>query len=86
MRIKQYDVVRIDAIKKDLSNSHCCEPISQPAVGEEATIVEELADDVFILENVNNDGETLWLIEVSTNDVSLVAVRNLESPKSSIGQ
>jgi len=81
-RIRQYDVVRIDSVHKDLSGSHCFQPVSQPVVGEEATVVEVLAKDVFILESVNDAGETLWLIEVSARDVDLTVTWDSKTERS----
>ena len=48
---------------------------SQPRVGEEATVIESLGDDLYLVERATDDGRTIWLAEFDVAELELVEQR-----------
>lgn len=73
MPFEVFDVVRIDRLlepERDVDGP--VEDPPQPRVGEIATVVESLGDDIYLVERATDDGRTVWVAEFVDAELSLV--------------
>ncbi len=64
--LQEYDVVRVDSLKTATPS------LNQPAVGDEGTILNVLAPNVFIVEAVGDGGSAIWISDFHGSDLTLV--------------
>ena len=63
-------VVHLEADDRDVDSS--IDPPRQPRVGEIATIVEEVAEGIYLVERSTDDGRPLWTAEFLASELELV--------------
>ena len=64
-------IVRLETNGREVDGSS--HPPPQPRVGETATIVEEVDDDIYLVERCTDDGRTLWIAEFLSGELELVS-------------
>lgn len=68
------DVVRIARLmipSRDVDGPDITPP--QPRIGDIATVVGALGDDLYLIEHATDDGRSLWLAEFHVGELELVA-------------
>ena len=68
------DIVRIARLmipSRDVDGPDASPP--QPRVGDIATVVGALGDDLYLIEHATDDGRSLWLAEFHVGELELVA-------------
>jgi hypothetical protein len=68
------DIVRIARLmipSRDVDGPGITPP--QPRVGDLATVVGALGDDLYLIEHATDDGRSLWLAEFHVGELELVA-------------
>ena len=77
--IRQYDVVRVLAIYRQLNKSECSPGIRLPEIDDIATVIEvyEKPTVGYELESVDNNGETNYLVTIAPEDMDFEIVGNL---------
>jgi hypothetical protein len=74
MDLELSDVVRIARLmipSRDVDGPDITPP--QPRVGDIATVVGALGDDLYLIERATDDGRSLWLAEFHVGELELVA-------------
>jgi hypothetical protein len=66
-------VVRLLVAEREVDGASAQPP--QPRVGEEATVIESLGDDLYLVERATDDGRTIWLAEFDVAELELVEQR-----------
>lgn len=73
MSFEIFDVVRVERLltpTREVDGESAAPP--QPRVGETATIVEALGDDLYLVERTTDDGSTVWVAEFDARELTLV--------------
>jgi hypothetical protein len=70
-------IVQLEADERDVDSS--VDPPRQPRVGELGTVVEEVADGIYLIERCTDDGRVLWVAEFLASELELVERRHLTS-------
>ena len=68
------DIVRVARLmvpSRDVDGPDASPP--QPRVGDIATVVGALGDDLYLIEHSTDDGRSLWLAEFHVGELELVA-------------
>jgi hypothetical protein len=68
------DIVRIARLmipSRDVDGPDLTPP--QPRIGDVATVVAALGDDLYLIEHTTDDGRSLWLAEFHIGELELVA-------------
>ena len=68
------DIVRVARLmipSRDVDGPDAAPP--QPRVGDLATVVGALGDDLYLVEHATDDGRSLWLAEFHLGELELVA-------------
>jgi hypothetical protein len=78
-KIRQYDVVRILAINRVFNKNECEPGIRCPEIDDIATVIGiyEKPKLGYELESVGNNGETNWLVSVSSEDLEYEIIGNI---------
>ena len=63
-------IVHLESDDRDVDSS--IDPPRQPRVGEIATIVEEVAEGIYLVERCTDDGRPLWTAEFLASELDLV--------------
>ena len=63
-------VVRLLALEREVTGS--TEPTPQPRVGDTATVVADVGEDLYLVEHATDDGVTLWMAELAAEELVLV--------------
>ena len=63
-------VAHLESEERDV-DSHA-DPPRQPRVGEIATIIDEVADGIYLVERCTDDGRTLWIAEFLASELEVV--------------
>jgi hypothetical protein len=63
-------IVHLEADDRDVDSA--LDPPRQPRVGDLATIVEEVADGIYLVERATDDGRPLWTAEFLASELELV--------------
>ena len=70
-------IVHLESEERDV-DSHA-DPPRQPRLGESATIIDEVAEGIYLVERCTDDGRTLWIAEFLASELELVErTRNAE--------
>lgn len=63
-------IVHLEADDRDVDSS--VDPPRHPRVGEIATVVEEVAEGIYLVERSTDDGRPLWTAEFLASELELV--------------
>ena len=63
-------IVHLETEDRDVDSS--VDPPRQPRVGEIATIVDEVAEGIYLVERLTDDGRALWTAEFLASELELV--------------
>lgn len=63
-------VVTLEGDERDVDST--VDPPQQPRVGEIGTIVDEVADGIYLVERSTDDGRALWLAEFLASELELI--------------
>jgi hypothetical protein len=63
-------VVRVLVSERDVTGSSATPP--QPRVGDVGTVVADVGDGLFLVESCTDDGMTIWMTELATEELELV--------------
>ena len=63
-------VVRVLVTERDVTGSSATPP--QPRVGDLGTVVADVGDGLFLVESCTDDGMTIWMTELATEELELV--------------
>lgn len=63
-------VLTLEGDERDVDST--VDPPQQPRVGEIGTIVDEVADGIYLVERSTDDGRTLWLAEFLASELELI--------------
>ena len=63
-------VVRVLVTERDVTGSSATPP--QPRVGDLGTVVADVGDGLFLVESCTDDGMTIWMTELATEEIELV--------------
>ena len=67
------DLVRVVQLEgDDRAVDSSVDPPRHPRVGEMGTVVEEVADDIYLVERCTDDGRVLWVAEFLATELELV--------------
>jgi len=67
------DVVRVVQLEDDdRAVDSSVDPPRRPRIGETGTVVEEVADDIYLVERCTDDGRVLWVTEFLASELELV--------------
>ena len=67
------DLVRVVHLEHDdRAVDSSVDPPPQPRIGETGAVVEEVADDIYLVERCTDDGRVLWLAEFLASELELV--------------
>jgi hypothetical protein len=73
MRFELADVVRVQRLTVSTRevDGPGLEP-PQPRVGDQATVVAQLGDDLYLIEHSTDDGQSVWMAEFLAVELTLV--------------
>ena len=63
-------VVRVLVTERDVTGSSATPP--QPRVGDLGTVVADVGEGLFLVESCTDDGMTIWMTELATEEIELV--------------
>ena len=63
-------IVRLHDSNRDVTSA--LDPAPQPRIGELATIVDDVGDDLYLVERTTDDGVSAWLAEFAGDELELV--------------
>ena len=63
-------VVRVLVTERDVTGSSATPP--QPRVGDLGTVVADVGEGLFLVESCTDDGMTIWMTELATEELELV--------------
>lgn len=63
-------VLRLEGDERDVDSS--VDPPQQPRIGETGTVIDQVAEDIYLVERCTDDGRTLWLAEFLASELELV--------------
>jgi hypothetical protein len=68
------DTVRIARLHDPVRDvTSALDPAPQPRIGQLATVVDDVGDDVYLVERTTDDGVSAWLAEFAADELELVA-------------
>jgi hypothetical protein len=73
LQLEPSDVVRVHALSvptRDVDGPAADPP--QPRVGDVATVVTALGDDLYLIEHAIDDGRSVWMAEFHADELTLV--------------
>jgi hypothetical protein len=63
-------VIQLEHPERDVDSS--IDPPRQPRVGELGTVIEEVADGIYLVERRTDDGRSLWMAEFLAGELELI--------------
>ena len=75
-------VARLLAPEREVTGSAATSP--QPRVGEDAIVVDDVGDGLFLVERLTDDGSTIWLAEFSGRELELVEEFEAEADRDTL--
>jgi len=76
LQLEPADVVRVQSLAiatRDVDGPAADPP--QPRIGDTATVVTALGDDLYLVEHATDDGQSLWMAEFHASELTLVERR-----------
>jgi hypothetical protein len=70
LRADRVRVVQFEGDDRAVDSS--VDPPQEPRLGETGTVVEEVADDIYLVERCTDDGRVLWVAEFLASELELV--------------
>jgi hypothetical protein len=73
MNFEPHDSVRVTRLlfpSRDVDGASAIPP--QPRIGEQATVVDALGEDLYLVERATDDGRTLWMAEFHGAELELL--------------
>ena len=63
-------VIQLEHPERDVDSS--IDPPRQPRIGEIGIVIEEVADEIYLVERRTDDGRSLWMAEFLASELELV--------------
>jgi hypothetical protein len=63
-------VVRLEGDDRDVDSA--VDPPQQPRIGDIGTVIEEVAEGIYLVERSTDDGRSLWIAEFLASELDLV--------------